>query len=73
LLWAFGQRGAGAQPAGKRLAVHATKLALEPRLKSYDDILAHCCAAWNKLVDQSDVCTSIGMRRWAHVGVGQPL
>ncbi len=33
---------------------------------SYDDILAHCCEAWNKLTDQPGRIMSIGMRDWAH-------
>ncbi len=33
---------------------------------SYDDILGHCCHAWNKLVDQPWCIMSIGMRDWAH-------
>lgn len=33
---------------------------------SYDDILDHCCHAWNKLVDQPWRITSIGLREWAH-------
>ena len=32
----------------------------------YPDILAHCCAAWNKLLDQPWKIISIGMRDWAH-------
>jgi hypothetical protein len=32
----------------------------------YDDIVAHCCEAWNKLVDQSWKIISIGMRDQAH-------
>lgn len=32
----------------------------------YDDIIAHCCDAWNKLVDQPWRIISIGMRDWAH-------
>ena len=32
----------------------------------YDDIVAHCCYAWNKLVDQPWKIISIGMRDWAH-------
>ena len=32
----------------------------------YDDILAHCCHAWNKLVEQPWIIISIGMRDWAH-------
>ena len=34
--------------------------------KSYDDILDHCCDAWNKLVDQPWRIMSIGLREWAH-------
>jgi len=32
---------------------------------SYDDILEHCCFAWNKLVDQPWTIMSIGLRDWA--------
>jgi transposase len=34
--------------------------------KSYDDIVALCCEAWNKLIERPWKITSIGMRRWAH-------
>ena len=33
--------------------------------KSYDDIVDHCCDAWNKLVDQPWRIMSIGLRQWA--------
>ncbi len=33
---------------------------------SYDDIVGHCCDAWNKLVDQPWTIMSIGLRQWAH-------
>jgi transposase len=33
--------------------------------KSYDDLVDHCCAAWNKLVDQPWRIMSIGLRQWA--------
>ena len=33
---------------------------------NYDDIVAHCCDAWNKLVDQPWKIMSIGNRDWAH-------
>jgi hypothetical protein len=33
--------------------------------KGYDDIVAHCCAAWNDLVDQPWRIRSIGSRDWA--------
>jgi transposase len=34
--------------------------------KSYEDILDHCCHAWNNLVDQPWRIMSIGLREWAH-------
>ena len=34
--------------------------------ETYDEILDHCCDAWNKLVAQPDRITSIGRRDWAH-------
>lgn len=34
--------------------------------KSYDDILAHSCRAWNNLIDQPWKIMSIGHRHWAH-------
>jgi len=34
--------------------------------KSFDDIVDHCCEAWNKLVDQPWRIMSIGMRDWAY-------
>lgn len=33
---------------------------------SYEDILAHCCEAWNELIKQPWLIRSIGMRKWAH-------
>ena len=34
--------------------------------KSFDDIVDHCCDAWNKLVDQPWRIMSIGLRDWVH-------
>ena len=34
--------------------------------KSYDDILDHCCYAWNQLTMQPWRIMSIGLRDWAH-------
>jgi transposase len=34
--------------------------------KSYDDLVDHCCEAWNKLIDQRRRIMSIGLRQWAH-------
>ena len=33
---------------------------------SYNDILDHCCEAWNRLIDQPWRIISIGLREWAH-------
>ncbi|MBL6931608.1 MAG: IS630 family transposase [Rhodospirillales bacterium] len=33
--------------------------------KSYDEIVALCCEAWNKLIDQPWKIMSIGQRKWA--------
>jgi transposase len=33
---------------------------------SYEDILDHCCQAWNRLTDQPWRIMSIGLRDWAH-------
>ncbi len=34
--------------------------------KSYDEIVAICSEAWNKLMDQPETIMSIGLRKWAH-------
>ncbi len=34
--------------------------------KSYGEIVALCCEAWNKLIDQPWKIMSIGRRKWAH-------
>jgi transposase len=34
--------------------------------KSNEDIVDHCCDAWNKLTDQPWKIISIGTRKWAH-------
>ena len=34
--------------------------------KSYDDLVDHCCVAWNKLVNQPWHIVSVGLRQWAH-------
>ena len=33
---------------------------------SCDDIVDHCCTAWNKLIEQPQRITTIGLRQWAH-------
>lgn len=32
----------------------------------YDNLVDHCCDAWNKLVDQPWRIMSLGLRNWAH-------
>ena len=39
--------------------------------KSYEDILDHCCFAWNKLIDMPWKIMSIGTRDWAYCGAAQ--
>ena len=34
--------------------------------RSYDNIVDHCCEAWNKLTDQPWRIMSIGLREWAN-------
>lgn len=34
--------------------------------QSYDNIVDHCCNAWNKLIDQPWLIMSLGLRDWAH-------
>lgn len=34
--------------------------------KSYEDIVNHCCCAWNRLIDQPWRIMFIGMRDWAY-------
>ncbi len=34
--------------------------------RGYVDIVAHCCDAWNELIDQPWRIRSIGQRTWAH-------
>jgi transposase len=36
--------------------------------ESYDDIINAACEAWQKLIARPETITSIGMRKWAHVG-----
>ena len=34
--------------------------------RSHDDIVDHCCHAWNTLIEQPWRIMSIGLRNWAH-------
>ena len=33
---------------------------------SYENVVDHCCYAWNSLIDQPWRIMSIGLRQWAH-------
>lgn len=33
--------------------------------QSYDDIVVHCCEAWNKFVEQPSHIMTMGRRKWA--------
>ena len=36
--------------------------------ENYSAIIDAGCEAWNKLIAQLETITSIGMRKWAHIG-----
>ena len=36
--------------------------------ETYEDIVDAACEAWNKLIEQPETITSIGLRKWAHQG-----
>jgi len=35
---------------------------------TFDDIVDAACQGWRKLIARPEVITSIGVRKWAHVG-----
>jgi transposase len=37
-----------------------------PELNSVENIIEHCCQAWNRLIDQPWRIMSIGIRKWAN-------
>ena len=41
--------------------------------ETFNAIIDAACDAWRNLTARPEVIASIGMRRWAHVGVGQTL
>jgi len=55
-----------AQPARKTSGSSCATIGSNRIFKSFDDIVDHCCEAWNKLVDQPWRIMSIGMRDWAY-------
>jgi hypothetical protein len=36
--------------------------------ETYNDIIDAACEAWNRLIAAPETITSIGPRKWAHVG-----
>src|SRR5258707_15827552 len=57
-----------AQQPREQMAVHASELAVKPTVKSFGDIVDHCCYAWNTLIVQPWKIMSIARRDWATVG-----
>ena len=47
------------------MAVHARHWFSNRVFGSYDEIVDHCCDAWNKLVEQPWRIMSLGLRAWA--------
>lgn len=39
--------------------------------ESYDAVVDAACQAWNRMIAEPDTITSIGMRKWAHIGQGK--
>jgi hypothetical protein len=54
------------QPGRKHLQFMRDNWLSNHIFKSYDDLVDHRCAAWNKLIDQPWRIMSIGLRQWAH-------
>jgi putative transposase len=55
----------GTQPAEERQFLRENWLS-NRIFTSYDDIVDHCCEAWNRLVNRHWKIMSIGMRDCAH-------
>ena len=50
-----------------RITIAKQTLSRELRAMGYRKLSArHCCAAWNRLVDQPWRIMPIGLRQWAH-------
>ena len=57
----------GPQPGRKRPTQFRRGNYRNDRIFSgYDDIVALCCHAWNKLIEQPRVIIPIDNRKWAH-------
>jgi hypothetical protein len=60
--------GARTQRPRKYLAVMRQNWLSNRIFKSFDDIVDHCCYAWNTLIDQPWKIMSIARRDWAAAG-----
>jgi hypothetical protein len=47
---------------------HPDCRAINRVFKSFDDIVDHCCYAWNTLIDQPWKIMSVARRDWARAG-----
>jgi len=60
------REGSRTQPRRNHLAVMRDNWLSDRIVKAYNEIVAICREAWNKLIDQPWRIMSIGMRDWAH-------
>ena len=58
----------GTEPGGKYLAVLRANWLSNRVFEDYNAIVDAGCEAWKKLIAQPETITSIGMRKWAHIG-----
>jgi hypothetical protein len=61
------RRDGGVAARGRKLVIRQNWLS-NRIFKSFDDIVDHCCYAWNTLTDQPWKSMSIARRDWAAVG-----
>jgi hypothetical protein len=47
---------------------YATELAVHRVFQCFDDIIGHCCEAWNALLEQPWKIMLLAERAWAHIG-----
>jgi hypothetical protein len=47
------------------IRIHTAELVVKPFFKTFDDIVDHCCYAWNTLIDQPWKIMSVARRDWA--------
>ena len=56
----------GVNPVENVWQFRRNKRLSNPIVTPYDDIVDHCCNAWNTFVEQPRRITSIGLRQWAN-------